>query len=624
MIESQNFFQNFITSGIKDNVSDNKVRKAIIINLFSLVGTLSLLFFTIKGLNEGKYLYSIILSFFLILIALNSIIFRLNKNEFLAGNFVVTLMFLMELILLTRIGESITGLFWFYLFPLLSFFMLGRKIGLIYTTLLPVVAIIVFKAKIESFTIYPEILHFRFLFTYIVTALLSFIFEAVRARTYKSFKIADKEKTEYLHQALESKEEILVQSKLLEEKNTELEKLSMVASKANSAVLIMDANGKFEWVNDGFHRLYGIGVKELLKQGNTIFEASNNADINNVLQTCRTNKEPCYYEYTTKGREGKTVWVQTNITPILNSKKEIEKFIAIDTDITQIKEAEFEILQKNEEISTQKDELEEKNKFIEIQNNEIKSSINAAKIIQDSILRFAEAIQKKYNFFVIFKPKDIVSGDFYWYQKYSENNKIYDFFAVVDCTGHGVPGAFMSMISSQILNKLVNELKINSPAQILEELDKNIRESLKQDKTDNKNGLDICLCRIEQTGDNSEITFSGAKRPLIFIDAQSNKTTVYKGERRSIGGIKSRKNVKFTNTKIKANKNDLIYLTSDGYIDQNNPERKRFGTNKLLEIIIKNIDKDLPNQKNILETALANHMKDSNQRDDITIMGLKL
>ena len=198
--------------------------------------------------------------------------------------------------------------------------------------------------------------------------------------------------------------------------------------------------------------------------------------------------------------------------------------------------------------------------------------------------------------------------------------------AVVDCTGHGVPGAFMSLIGNRILNEIVNEKKIYNPAQILEFLNVGVQVALKQDETDNNDGMDVCLCRIEyKNGNNTEICFAGAKSPLYYYNKKNNKIERIAGSRKSIGGIRSKRSKVFYETKtVNLKKEDIIYLISDGYIDQNAPDRQKLGSNRFTEILNNIKDKDLNNQKEILENELKTHMQKEEQRDDITIVGIKI
>ena len=249
----------------------------------------------------------------------------------------------------------------------------------------------------------------------------------------------------------------------------------------------------------------------------------------------------------------------------------------------------------------------------------IQDSIKYALNIQQAILPLKEQIDLKC--FIFYKPKDIVSGDFYWYNKQNENI----FFAVVDCTGHGVPGAFMSLITNSLLNEIVCYQHITNPKQILSLLNIGIVNSLKQKETENTDGVDICLCKIKETENKqTKIIFSGAKQPLIYY--KNNEIHTLKGDRKYIGGVISRTRQlnDYTNKEVLLSENDVIYLTTDGYIDQNNSDRKRIGSVKFKNILSQIARKTLQEQKQILETELIQWQGDQGQRDDITIVGIKI
>jgi len=415
-------------------------------------------------------------------------------------------------------------------------------------------------------------------------------------------------------------EELLTQSEELAKINTELEKLSIVASETDSAVIIMDKNGNFEWINDGFTRLYGYNFEELLTiLGKNIFETSSNSDIKLILDKCRDEKISVIYESQSKSKNGEIIFVQTTLTPILNQYKKIEKFIAIDSDIRKLKSFENEIIK-------QKDELKYKNE-------QINASIRYAKTIQTAILPFKEQIDKQFENFIIFRPKDIVSGDFYWYNEIElknnnkglKNNNSYTFIAIIDCTGHGVPGAFMSMIANTLLNEIVNSKRIFETNEILENLDNLIRISLRQEQSDNNDGMDVCFCRIDKFEDSVGLNFSGAKLNLFYFNSQKNEIEIIKGDRRSIGGAHSKKiKEPFKNQNIDIYKNDIIYLSSDGFGDQNNSERKRFGSHQIISLLNNNSQKSLIEQGIAAENSLIKWMSGEEQRDDITFIGLKI
>ena len=296
-------------------------------------------------------------------------------------------------------------------------------------------------------------------------------------------------------------------------------------------------------------------------------------------------------------------------------------FILIKLYTKQLKEQNIKL---EKIVSERTKEILEQNKEITLKNEMITSSITYAQTIQKAILPMEEEMKKYFDYFIFFRPKDIVSGDFYWVTKLEINNKFFVFLAVVDCTGHGVPGAFMSMIGSRLMSEIVKERKIIQPSEILELLDKGIKKSLKQEKTENDDGMDLCLCRFEKREKEILISFSGAKRPLFIYRKKDNIIETLKADRRSIGGkIKKRRIVNFTNQEFIIKKEDVIYFTTDGYIDQNNSERKRFGTKQFLEFTKNISEKSLYEQKKFLKIELEKWMKNTKQRDDITVVGIK-
>jgi PAS domain S-box-containing protein len=267
-------------------------------------------------------------------------------------------------------------------------------------------------------------------------------------------------------------------------------------------------------------------------------------------------------------------------------------------------------------------------KIINMKNQHISGSIRYAKTIQQAILPIKENMEKLFRTFTIFRPKDVVSGDFYWFSRVPAQNgdKEQILVATIDCTGHGVPGAFMSMIGNRLMNEIVNERRITKPNEILKYLDEGVKKALKQDQTDNNDGMDVCLVNIRKNGKNKlDLSFAGAKRPLFYKTNGSNEIKILRGTRRSIGGARSKRNKEvFINQDIELEKGDLIYLTSDGLMDQNAPDRKRFGTEKFIQLLEECSSLPLAEQKRNIEFALDSYQQNEEQRDDVTILGIQL
>jgi serine phosphatase RsbU (regulator of sigma subunit)/tetratricopeptide (TPR) repeat protein len=280
-----------------------------------------------------------------------------------------------------------------------------------------------------------------------------------------------------------------------------------------------------------------------------------------------------------------------------------------------------ELRQNQEEIMAQRDAIAEKNEVLAEQNEKIEKSINAAKIIQTAILPYKEQMDRLLGeYFVIFKPRDVVSGDFYWLNEI--DNKVV--VAAVDCTGHGVPGAFMSLIGNTLLEKIILFYKITEPAQILERLHQEIKTVLRQQETGNKDGMDLALCMIEKMPDgSSKIHFGGAKRPLYYTEGTDNQIFMLKGTRKAIGGEQN-ENIHFETQTITLPAKSCIYLSSDGIVDQNDAERVKLGESKLKYTLSAVAEKPMEEQKRAMEHLIAQHQRGTLQRDDMLLIGIRL
>ncbi len=299
-----------------------------------------------------------------------------------------------------------------------------------------------------------------------------------------------------------------------------------------------------------------------------------------------------------------------------------------------LEEVYNELANKNEEINSKNNEIESKNKFLEKAKEEIEKaydiiqestrsitdSIRYAQTIQLAILPSTNDLQKSFkDYFIIFKPKDIVSGDFYWVSKVKD----FTFFAVVDCTGHGVPGAFMSMVGVNTLNEIVSHRRIFEPSMILDSLHANIQLALHQEDKSNDDGMDICLCRLEYEHGQPKVMFAGAKRPLFFVKKDEPTLFAVKGDRKSIGGLQ-KKQADFTNQELVLEAGSRLYLMTDGYVDQCNPNHDKIGIDRLANLIQTQHEVTLMKQRQAIEHFLTTFQEDFPQRDDITIMAVEI
>jgi serine phosphatase RsbU (regulator of sigma subunit) len=286
--------------------------------------------------------------------------------------------------------------------------------------------------------------------------------------------------------------------------------------------------------------------------------------------------------------------------------------VVVFNSYRQKKKANEILSYKNVEIERQRDEIAEQ-KF------ELTDSIEYAKTLQEAILPPQQEIQKTLpNHFVLFKPKDIVSGDFYWFAEQDGKS----FIAAIDCTGHGVPGAFVSMIGYNLLNQIVLEKGTSEPSKILSKLSLEVKNafSRKGSLAGRNDGMDLSLCVIDHK--KNTMAFSGAKNPLYFM--RNNELHIIKGDSAAIGGITEDSHV-FEEHQISIEPADIFYIFSDGYQDQFGGEKgKKFMTKKFKLLLTEIHKTPLEKQEDILNLKLIDWQGNLDQVDDICIIGFSV
>lgn len=262
-----------------------------------------------------------------------------------------------------------------------------------------------------------------------------------------------------------------------------------------------------------------------------------------------------------------------------------------------------------------------KNHEIEEKNREITDSINYAKLIQQSLLASKEMLDKNLeSYFILYKPKDIVSGDFYWA---SETNKGF-LIACVDCTGHGVPGAFMSLIGKENLDKAVS--KTVDPGKILQELNVNVKRSLNQNETSkSRDGMDAAVLRVQKNADGSAvINYAGANRPLYILRQNTQTIEEVKATKQAVGGFTSIDQV-YEQHQLIAHKGDTLVITTDGYADQfGSDKNKKLTTKRFKELLVTIQAKQASDQKNKLENFFNDWKGKNEQLDDLLVIGITI
>lgn len=308
-----------------------------------------------------------------------------------------------------------------------------------------------------------------------------------------------------------------------------------------------------------------------------------------------------------------------------------EQNLALENANEELKTVNNDLNHKNEEITLQKkiiedqhEEVKKKNEKITEQNEQIKSSIQYARRIQEALLPPDKVISEVLNeYFIFYKPRDIVSGDFYWFKKI-KNTLI---FAVADSTGHGVPGAFMSMLGIAFLNEIVTEDFYASEnctaAIILNNLRDKIKTTLRQTgKGDNQtsDGMDMSIILVDT--ETLMMQFAGAYNPLYII--RKNKLTEVQADKMPVG-IYVKDGQNFTNKRAQLLKDDILYMFSDGYYDQFGEETgRKFMKKRFRELLEEVSVKPMKEQKQILETTLKDWQGESEQADDILVVGIKI
>ncbi len=283
-----------------------------------------------------------------------------------------------------------------------------------------------------------------------------------------------------------------------------------------------------------------------------------------------------------------------------------------------ITEKNAELSMQNAEIAAQRDNAEVLSRQLGKQNEQIKSSITYAQRIQKAILPLSEEIEKYLpRYFVLFQPRDIVSGDFYFFA-HAQNKSL---IAAVDCTGHGVPGAFMSMIGNALLNEIIISQQTTSPDLILNELHKGIRKALRQADSSNKDGMDMTLLAINKK--EQVVEFAGAKNPLIYI--QNGELQHIKGDKFPIGGEQREEERIFAKHTIKVDSPTMFYIFTDGYQDQFGGEKnQKFMISNLKKLFFEIHQDDLEKQRLILEKTIRDWIKQGkeHQIDDVLMIGV--
>jgi PAS domain S-box-containing protein len=418
----------------------------------------------------------------------------------------------------------------------------------------------------------------------------------------------------------QQKEELEQQAQYLSNTNRELEKLSAVAEFTDNAVAIMDGKGNYQYINKGFQRMYGYSFYELINDAQRGKIGRNaNLRINDLINIWFGDKKPIIYESLNKCKDDNELCVQTVLTPILDANGNVKQLISIDTDISKLKQAEKQIAAQRDEIQSQRDLAISQRDEIIVQKQEITDSIRYAQRIQTALFPSKEVLTRIFSEnFILDRPRDIVSGDFFWTHRIRDTVLL----AVADCTGHGVPGAFMSIIGLNFLNDIVINGGIHRPDIVLNILRENIIDALSQtDRVgDNKDGMDIAL-----------IAFDTQKRELLYAGA-NNSSILRRGDelitldpdKMPISIFRDIK-LPFTLQKMEVQHGDVLYMYTDGYVDQFGGQKgKKIKTNNFRKLLLNLPVNDLGQQEKDITLHFDKWRGELEQVDDVMVVGVKL
>lgn len=377
-----------------------------------------------------------------------------------------------------------------------------------------------------------------------------------------------------------------------------------ILDKLNTLIVVLNNDGSVDYVSKSARQLLGYEPDELL--GNnwwiaTRFSKPEGIEVKRKLQSIFMNRNSGVqtFEHLLKTSQGGQKWINWNVS-VLNE----EQLVGIGYDITEKKLNEKRLMESNRRLSEQ--------------NKDITDSIRYAKRIQESILQSKEYVKDICeNSFLLYKPKDIVSGDFYWFYE----NENYKYVAAVDCTGHGVPGAMMSMVANSIFKEVFLNRKETETDKILYALDEELENAINKNQTESFNdGMDVALLRIDKN--KKELQFSGALRPL-FISDESGVREI-RGSRYPLGFYPEVEKL-FEKVIISFEKDTCIYLGSDGFADQFGGLRgKKMNRVNFKELLRTAYEMPIEEQDAFLEYSFNNWKQQEEQTDDVLMIGIKL
>lgn len=447
----------------------------------------------------------------------------------------------------------------------------------------------------------------------IIVGQIFFLFVPIerRMRLYIRELIRSHQESQAAEEEARSNFEALQQTQQqLETANRQLNQLSLVARNTDNAVIITNAQRQIEWVNEGFVRLTGYSLNEAIGRtpGSLLQGPDTDPDTVAYIRQMLAAQKPLHTEILNYSKSQKAYWVSLNINPVFDDEGQLQGFIAVELDVTIARE---------------------RTRRIEELLNQITDSIHYAERIQKAIMPEITEVRRIFpESFVLFAPRDVVSGDFYLVLDRPGLHK--RFVACADCTGHGIPGAFLSMLAANQLYQIIQSYGMTAPELILEELHRSIRKILRQDANEIRDGLDVGICvvtSIPQTynflGGATWIEYAGAMHSLYRIE--DGELIEAKGDRLSVGGHHQQDPRHYHQHRFALTGPMMLYMATDGYQDQlGGPNRRKFLGKNFRQLLTQIAELPVQTQHQLLEQKHQHWKAHWPQTDDITIIGFRL
>lgn len=409
--------------------------------------------------------------------------------------------------------------------------------------------------------------------------------------------------------------------------------LQSVITNAKDTVVITEADQinapgpAIIYVNEAFTELTGYTSDEVVGQSPRMLQGPN-TDRKELdrLKKAMIDEEPCQIEVVNYHKSGTEYWVEMSVVPVINNKGHCSHFISIERDVTQRKKQEKMLMEFTQNLEDQvqerTEELRGAHELLEYHFNQMRDSIVYAERIQRAILPTESQLAGLFNrSFLLFEPRDLVSGDFLWCHKHNEHIKMV---AVIDCVGHGVPGAMLSMIGHQLLNQIVKSNDITNPGIILRLLHRELLRILRFQKEEYRHyeGMDASLCLVDER--KQMVYFCGARHDLYF--AHHGQLKKFKGSKFTIGAAEQTQVDKSLElVEVPYQKGDAFFLTTDGYADQfGGPNDKKMLNRRLKESLSEVLDLPPARQREKLFRNFIKWKKHTDQTDDMLMVGVTL